>query len=106
MGAWTRGSTRAWRRTRLSVLARDRAMVDPSTGRPWKCRAHDEGWCTRKRAGVHACEGIMEHAHHTMGRARTGDDPRYIVGACETCNLWIGDPGRGTDPPAVAVTRW
>lgn len=60
----------------------------------------------RKRTGPHACEGIMEHAHHTMGRARTGDDPRYIVGACETCNLWIGDPAKGDDPPAVAVTSW
>lgn len=49
----------------------------------------------------------MEHAHHTLGRARTGDDPRYIVGACETCNLWIGDPGAVVgDPPTVPVTRW
>lgn len=49
----------------------------------------------------------MEHAHHTLGRAQTGDDPRYIVGSCEVCNLWIGDPNAGQgDPPAVAVTRW
>lgn len=48
----------------------------------------------------------MEHAHHTLGRARTGDDPRYIVGACSTCNLWIGEPGTVGDPPAVPVTRW
>jgi hypothetical protein len=47
----------------------------------------------------------MQHAHHTLGRARTGDDPRYLVGACETCNLAIGDPTSG-DPEAVAVTQW
>lgn len=50
----------------------------------------------------------MEHAHHTMGRARTGDDVRFIVGACEVCNLKIGDPlagGRG-DPTCVPVSRW
>lgn len=48
----------------------------------------------------------MVHAHHTRGRGVTGDDPRFIVGACETCNLWIGDPTVTGDPPAVAVTRW
>jgi hypothetical protein len=49
----------------------------------------------------------MVHAHHTMGRGRTGDDPRYIVGACEPCNLAIGDPNAGAaDPDVVAVTRW
>lgn len=107
MGAWDRGSTRAWRRIRVQVLARDRAQLDPATGQAWRCRAHDEGWCARKRAGPHACEGIMAHAHHTLGRAHTGDDPRYLVGACATCNLWIGDPAAGwVDPPTAAVTRW
>lgn len=48
----------------------------------------------------------MVHAHHTLGRARTGDDPRHIVGACETCNLKIGEPGVTGDPPAQAVTVW
>lgn len=49
----------------------------------------------------------MEHAHHTLGRARTGDDPRYIVGACSTCNLKIGNPvNSGGDPPVTAVTSW
>lgn len=104
---WAGGSTRAWRKLRMSVLARDHATNDPRTGQRWRCRAHDEGWCERKRPGPHSCEGIMEHAHHTLGRARTGDDPRYIVGACSTCNLWIGDPGAvAGDPPTVPVTRW
>lgn len=48
----------------------------------------------------------MEHAHHTLGRARTGDDPRHIVGACSTCNLAIGEPTEAGDPPTVPVTRW
>jgi hypothetical protein len=49
----------------------------------------------------------MEHAHHTLGRARTADDPQYIVGACGVCNLKIGDPlGRQTDPTCVPVSRW
>jgi hypothetical protein len=106
MGAWDAGSTRAWRAVRRSVLARDRASNDPSTGAPWRCRAHDEGWCRLAAAGAHSCEGIMVHAHHTQGRARTGDDPRYIVGACETCNLKIGNPMVLVEPVAVPVTRW
>jgi hypothetical protein len=49
----------------------------------------------------------MEHAHHTLGRERTGDDPRFIVGACSTCNLKIGDPGDVPgDPACVPVTKW
>lgn len=49
----------------------------------------------------------MVHAHHTLGRRRTGDDPRYIVGACEVCNLKIGDPSKGaTDPVCVPVSSW
>lgn len=103
---WSRGSTRAWRRLRASVLARDRSHHNPATGEPWRCRAHEEGWCARAGVGPHSCEGVMQHAHHTLGRARTGDDPRYIVGACEVCNLKIGEPDVGGDPPTQAVTRW
>jgi len=107
MGAWSAGSTRGWRRTRASVLARDRAAIDPRTLQAWRCRAHDEGWCDRAGVGAHSCEGVMSHAHHTLGRLRTGDNPRFIVGACQTCNLKIGDPaGSGGDPEAQAVTRW
>jgi hypothetical protein len=107
MGGWAGGSTRAWRIVRAEVLVRDRATLDPSTGRAWRCRAHDEGWCARKGLAPHACEGVMEHAHHTLGRERTGDDPRFIVGACSTCNLKIGDPGDVPgDPACVPVTKW
>lgn len=48
----------------------------------------------------------MEHAHHTLGRARTGDDVRYIVGACAVCNLKIGEPLGSGDPACVPVSRW
>lgn len=44
--------------------------------------------------------------HHTHGKAVTGDDPRYLVAACEACNLHIGDPTQHDDPPNKAVTRW
>lgn len=46
------------------------------------------------------------HAHHTRGKAVTGDDPRYIVAACPACNLAIGSPTETIDPPNRAVTKW
>lgn len=103
MGGWQQGSTRAWREgTRPLVLARDRRAG-------WGCRAHEEGWCARAgRTTRHACQGLVTpmHAHHTRGRATTGDDPRYIVAACPACNTYIGDPTRGNDPPCTPITRW
>lgn len=97
--SWPGGSTRAWRALREAVLTRDQGV----------CRAHVDGWCAR-RPGVHACEGRAllagGHAHHTLGRAVTGDDPAFIVAACEPCNLHIGDPSTLVDPRNVPVTRW
>ncbi|MFI1195506.1 HNH endonuclease [Micromonospora sp. NPDC020750] len=100
--SWAGGSTRAWRVLRAQVLLRDH----------YRCRAHDDGWCDRA-PGPHTCTGIADltgpdrgHAHHTLGKAVTGDDPRHIVAACEPCNLHIGDPARHNDPPNKAVTRW
>ena len=94
---WTKGSTRAWRRIRALVLTRDQGKG---------CRAHNEGWCARAGVGAHGCTNRAEHAHHTLGRARTGDDPRYIVAACSACNLIIGDPAKKTDPPGRSSTKW
>jgi 5-methylcytosine-specific restriction endonuclease McrA len=95
---WEGGSTRAWRKMRAAVLQRDRGRG---------CRAHREGWCARAiRKTKHQCTDQPEHAHHTLGRALTGDDPNHIVAACEACNLYIGDPISTVDPPAVPVTRW
>lgn len=100
--AWASGSTRAWRRIRAQVLARDR----------YRCRAHADGWCARK-PGRHVCTGRADltgphagHAHHTHGRGVTGDDPRYLVAACQACNLHIGSPEKHGDPRGRSATRW
>lgn len=100
--AWAKGSTREWRRTRAYVLARDL----------YRCRAHTDGWCDHV-PGQHHCTGLAPltgpeagHAHHTLGRAVTGDDPDHIVAACAPCNLHIGDPTKAPDPPGRSVTRW
>lgn len=95
--SWTQGSTRAWRRVRAYVLHRDGN----------RCRAHADGYCARASArGVHVCTGRATHAHHVLGRSRTGDDPRYLVAACEACNLFIGDPAATADPALTAITDW
>jgi hypothetical protein len=99
--SWAAGSTREWRELRAAILARDR----------YRCRAHADGWCDQA-PGVHTCTGAAPldggHAHHTRGRAVTGDDPRYIVAACSACNLHIGDPTKHetTDPRPRPRTRW
>jgi hypothetical protein len=101
--SWSGGSTRAWRRTRAHVLARDR----------YRCRAHQDGWCHRANPADHHCTDHAPlhgpdpgHAHHTHGRSVTGDDPAYIVAACAPCNRHIGDPTKNDDPPNKAVTPW
>lgn len=100
--AWGKGSTRAWRRLRAAILTRDR----------YRCRAHDDGWCDRA-PGQHTCTGRADltgphagHAHHTHGKAATGNDPRYIVAACAACNLHIGDPTKTNDPAPKPRTQW
>lgn len=99
---WAGGSSRRWRRIRAYVLQRDGQ----------RCRAHADGWCDRV-PGEHECTGRAElagphagHAHHTLGRAVTGDDPRYIVAACAACNRHIGDPTAAADPEPTVRTRW
>lgn len=100
MSSWDSGSTRAWRRVRANVLARD-AMQG------WGCRAHEERWCAAPGVAPHTCTGVATIGHHTKGRAVTGDDPRHVVASCESCNLAIGEPGaKAGDPPATPVTRW
>jgi hypothetical protein len=92
--AWQHGSTRAWRRVRAAVLLRDGD----------RCRAHDDRLCAQ--APAHQCSGRFEQAHHTRGRAVTGDDPRYIVASCTACNKAIGDPTEHADRPIKGVTQW
>ena len=82
--SWAGGSTRRWREVRAFVLERD----------GWQCQVQLPG-----------CEGRARHAHHVQGRAVTGDDPRYVVAACEHCNLKIGDPTK-KDPPAQPDVWW
>ena len=83
---WSKGSTRAWRRVRVAVLARD----------GYTCRLKIQGVCA-----THAT-----HVHHTHGKAVTGDDPRYLVAACAPCNLHVGNPTRNPDPQPRPVTKW
>jgi 5-methylcytosine-specific restriction endonuclease McrA len=82
--AWKRGSTRRWRKIRQWVLARDK----------YTCLLKLEG-CTHKATQV----------HHVAGK-KFGDDPALLVSACRPCNLKIGDPTKGNDPPNKAVTKW
>ena len=85
--SWAKGSTRQWRRVRARVLARDE----------WLCRLQIPGICTT----------AATHVHHTKGRAVTGDDPAFLVAACQACNLHVGDPtARRHDPPARPITKW
>jgi 5-methylcytosine-specific restriction endonuclease McrA len=83
---WVGGSTRQWRRVRAFVLARDAYL----------CQLRLPG-CT-VRAPLDG-----GHAHHTRGKAH-GDDPRYIVAACESCNLAAGEPA--PDPQPIPRTTW
>lgn len=85
VGSWKTGSTRRWRRIRAAVLERDRH----------RCRV--------RLASV--CIGVATHVHHTRGRRVTGDDPRFLVAACEPCNLAIGDPQKRVPKPRK-VTQW
>lgn len=83
--SWAKGSTRAWRKVRARVLARDN----------YECKLNLDG-----------CTLIATEAHHTMGRRITGDDSVFIVGSCKNCNLKVGDPTRHPDPQPVQRTLW
>jgi 5-methylcytosine-specific restriction endonuclease McrA len=80
---WEGGSTRAWRRTRARVLARD----------GYTCRLRLPG-----------CTGKATHVHHTLGKAH-GDSEAQLVSACAHCNLKVGDPERH-DPQPRPRTTW
>ncbi len=40
------------------------------------------------------CTGVADTVHHVVGRAVTGDDPKYLVAACHVCNGRVGEPGK------------
>lgn len=92
---WAGGSTRWWRRLRAHVLARD----------GYRCQVALPGTWTTRDGQVRRCLGVATHAHHLRGK-RYGDDPRYIVAACEPCNLRVGDPTKTPDPPPQPRTQW
>lgn len=81
--AWANGSTRAWRKTRALVLARD----------GYRCRLKLDG-----------CTTLATHAHHIDGKA-AGDDPTRLIAACEPCNRRVGNPLKN-NPPTRPVTHW
>jgi 5-methylcytosine-specific restriction endonuclease McrA len=85
VSGWEGGSTRAWRKIRAYVLARDQ----------YRCQLKIEGVCTT----------FASHAHHLDGKA-AGDDPARIVAACKECNLHIGDPARAPSDPEPAGSTW
>lgn len=102
---WAGGSTRRWRRIRPYILQRDGG----------RCRAHADGWCDQAGARPHTCSvRVQDHtpgqpdsyeAHHTQGKAVTGDDPRHIVAACRACNQAIGQPKQPDQRPRPR-TNW
>jgi hypothetical protein len=65
---------------------------------------NNSGLCTLMIKGV--CTGKADTVHHTLGISVTGHDPRYMVATCSACNLHVGDPMRGVDPPHLPVTVW
>jgi len=87
--SWAGNKGRAWRRIRRRVLDENQRTND--------------GRCTLELPGV--CAGQADTVHHTLGRAVTGDDPRYLVAVCKACNLKVGEPRRSS-PPHRPVTSW
>jgi 5-methylcytosine-specific restriction endonuclease McrA len=80
---WSGGSTRRWRKTRDAVLQRD----------GYSCRLRLSG-----------CTGTATHVHHTRGKA-AGDEPAFLIAACEHCNLLTGDPTQH-DPQPRPLEQW
>jgi hypothetical protein len=92
--AWAGGSTRQWRRVRAAVLAHNRLP---------KRLGGNDGLCVRAIPDV--CTGQATQVHHTLGRAVTGDDPRYLEATCAPCNQHIGEP-RTHEPQPKIRSRW
>ena len=82
---WKGGSTTAWRKLRVRILVRDN----------YQCKLRLDG-----------CTTTAQCVHHILGKRITGDDPRYLVSACNHCNLKLGDPTKKPDPPSKGITRW
>ena len=74
-GAWGSGSTRAWRKVRALVLARDKHRCQLRL--PPACDCTMTG-CRR----FHGCRTYADCVHHLYGK-RFGDDPADCVAACK-----------------------
>jgi 5-methylcytosine-specific restriction endonuclease McrA len=93
VSGWDKGSTRAWRRVRALVLARD----------AYRCGLEVQGVCVGTSTPM--------HAHHVHGKDSgcpgcRADLATHLIAACAPCNLHVGNPAGGADPPAVPVSRW
>lgn len=88
--AWASGSTRAWRQLR------ERVLIQNQISNQGKCRLAIDDVCT----------GRANTVHHTLGRAVTGDDPRYLMAVCKACNLHVGEPAKHKQPPSVIQGHW
>ena len=87
--SWRSGSTRYWRVLRALVLADN--------------QARNAGRCTLAIEGV--CTGQADTVHHTLGRAVTGDDRKYLAAVCSACNGKVGEPRRSSPAPRK-VSKW
>lgn len=88
--AWKNGSTRKWKNLRRRILDRD----------GWICQACGQ-LIDPQLKPPHQDSGAV---HHTMGRAITGDNPRYLVATHMHCNRAIGEPKQ--DPQPRPATKW
>jgi hypothetical protein len=66
-------------------------------------QARSAGRCTPVPDGV--CTGQADTVHHTLGRAITGDDRKYLAAVCAACNLHVGEPRRSSPKPR-RVSKW
>lgn len=87
--AWAAGSTYKWRTLRARVLAAN--------------RVENQGRCVVQLPEV--CTGQADQVHHTVGRAVSGDDPRFLVAVCGACNRAIGEP-KNNSPQHRRVSEW
>jgi hypothetical protein len=84
--SWAGGSTRRWRKLRASILAAN-ALTNG-------------GRCTLAIPRV--CSGMADQVHHALGKAVTGDDPRFLQATCGPCNRKVGEPGARVEPRRVS----
>lgn len=106
--AWKGGSTRQWRKVRQVVLDRNVVENDGACALAYPGTWHvtirlPEGG---QRIEERQCTGQATEVHHTLGKAVSGDDPRYLRGVCRPCNLRAGDPAAAPDPPVSPRTQW